>query len=66
VGHASRSSTLLGVEASLARVSQSGLKTSEGGGCVRGKLKMDGSMRRAVSDPATLALLFSFYWALGA
>jgi hypothetical protein len=30
VGHASRSSTLLGVEASLARVSQSGLKTSEG------------------------------------
>jgi hypothetical protein len=30
VGHASRSSSLLGVEASLARVSQSGLKT---GGC---------------------------------
>jgi hypothetical protein len=30
VGHASRSSDLLGVEASLARVSQSGLKT---GGC---------------------------------
>jgi hypothetical protein len=28
VGHASRSSSLLGVEASLARVSQSGLKTS--------------------------------------
>jgi hypothetical protein len=27
VGHASRSSSLLGVEASLARVSQSGLKT---------------------------------------
>jgi hypothetical protein len=27
VGHASRSSGLLGVEASLARVSQSGLKT---------------------------------------
>jgi hypothetical protein len=31
VGHASRSSGLLRVEASLARVSQSGLKT---GGCV--------------------------------
>jgi hypothetical protein len=30
VGHASRSSGLLGVEASLARVSQSGLKTGEG------------------------------------
>jgi hypothetical protein len=29
-GHASRSSGLLGVEASLARVSQSGLKTSGG------------------------------------
>jgi hypothetical protein len=31
------------------------------GGCVGGKLKMDGSMRRAASDPATLALPFSFY-----
>jgi hypothetical protein len=30
VGHASRSNSLLGVEASLARVSQSGLKTGEG------------------------------------
>jgi hypothetical protein len=29
-GHASRSSNLLGVEASLARVSQSGLKTGGG------------------------------------
>jgi hypothetical protein len=29
-GHASRSSSLLGVEASLARVSQSSLKTGEG------------------------------------
>ena len=29
-GHASRSSSLLGIEASLARVSQSGLKTSGG------------------------------------
>jgi hypothetical protein len=33
-GHASRSSGLLGVEASLARVSQSGLKT--GGGATTG------------------------------
>jgi hypothetical protein len=30
VGHASRSSSLLGMEASLARVFQSGLKTSGG------------------------------------
>jgi hypothetical protein len=30
VGHASRSSSLLGVEASLARVFLSGLKTGEG------------------------------------
>jgi hypothetical protein len=34
VGHASRSSSLLGVEASLAKVSQSGLKT--GGGSTMG------------------------------
>jgi hypothetical protein len=34
VGHASRFSGLLGVEASLARVSQSGLKT--GGGATTG------------------------------
>jgi hypothetical protein len=34
VGHASRSSSLLGVEASLARVSQSDLKT--GGGATTG------------------------------
>jgi hypothetical protein len=33
-GHASRSSSLLGVEANLARVSQSGLKT--GGGTTTG------------------------------
>jgi hypothetical protein len=30
------------------------------GGCVGGILKMDGSMRWAASDPATLALPFSF------
>jgi hypothetical protein len=34
VGHASRSSSLLGVEANLAGVSQSGLKT--GGGAMTG------------------------------
>jgi hypothetical protein len=34
VGHTSRSSGLLGVEASLSRVSQSGLKT--GGGVMTG------------------------------
>jgi hypothetical protein len=34
VGHASRSSSLLGVDASLARVSQSDLKT--GGGATTG------------------------------
>jgi hypothetical protein len=34
VGHASRSSSLLGVEASLGRVSQFGLKT--GGGAMTG------------------------------
>jgi hypothetical protein len=50
-----RSSSLLGVEASLARVSQSGLKT--GGG----KLKMDGSMRWAALDPTTLPLSFLMY-----
>jgi hypothetical protein len=59
VGHALRSSSLLSVEATLARVSQSGLKA--GRGCVGGKLKTDGSMRRAVSDPATPPLPFSMY-----
>jgi hypothetical protein len=63
VGHASRSSSFLGVEASLTRVSQSGLKTdggaTTGGSC--GKLKTDGSMRGAASDPANLPLPFSIY-----
>jgi hypothetical protein len=60
VRHASRSSSLLDVKASLARVFQSGLKTGVDvmTGCVGGKLKMKGSMRRAASDPATLALPF--------
>jgi hypothetical protein len=31
------------------------------GGCVGGKLKTDGLMRRAVPDPATLTLSFSMY-----
>jgi hypothetical protein len=40
VGHVLRSSSLLGVEASLSRVSQSGLKTSGGAtaGGVRGTI----------------------------
>jgi hypothetical protein len=33
--------------------------------CVGGKLKTDGSMRRAASDPATLPLPFSMYETLG-
>jgi hypothetical protein len=64
--HASRSNGLIVVEVSLVKVSQSDLKT--GGGAMTGgardtitKLKMDESMRRAASDPATLALPFSFY-----
>jgi hypothetical protein len=36
------------------------------GGCVRGKWKTDESMRWATSDPATLTLPFSMYYALGA
>jgi hypothetical protein len=62
-GHTSRSSSLLSVEASLARIFQSGLKT--GGDATTGgargtimELKMDESMRRTASDPATLALPF--------
>jgi hypothetical protein len=64
------------VEASLARVFQSGHKTSGGAtaGGARGtiaevmseKLNTDGSMRRAASEPATLALPFSFYYSLWA
>jgi hypothetical protein len=72
VGHASRSSGLLRVKASLARVFQSDLKTDRammaGGARVEGGrtkdqagLKMDVSMQRAASDPATLALPFLFY-----
>jgi hypothetical protein len=50
VGHVSRYSGLFHIETSLARVSQSGIKTDEGataggrGGCVGVKLKTDGSM----------------------
>jgi hypothetical protein len=62
------------VEASLDMISPFGLKTDGvamsddewctwhyRGGCVGGKLKTDGSMRRAASDSATLPLLFSMY-----
>jgi hypothetical protein len=72
VGHALRSSVLLRVEASLARVFQSGLKT--GGGVTTGGVrdiiveviskssgKPDGSMRWDTSDPATVAMSCSFY-----
>jgi hypothetical protein len=68
IGHALRSSGLLRLEASRERVSQLGLKTSVGvarmcmwhhnGGCVELKLKTNGSIRRAVSDPATLLCRF--------
>jgi hypothetical protein len=64
VGHASRSSGLFRVEARLARVSQFDLKTGGGvmaDGCIEDKLKTDGSMRRATSDPANLTLPFSLY-----
>jgi hypothetical protein len=47
VGHASRSSGLLRVEASLARVSQSGLKT---GGCA-----MTGGARSTITEVASEA-----------
>jgi hypothetical protein len=46
VGHASRYSSLLGVEASLARVSQSGLKTS--GGAMTGGAR--GTIAEVVSE----------------
>jgi hypothetical protein len=58
------------MEASLATVFQSGLKTSGGtttggargtGGYVGSKLKTDGSMRWATSDSSTLPLPFSMY-----
>jgi hypothetical protein len=63
VGYMTRSSGLLHVKASLARVSQSGLKTGGGvtAGCVGVKLKTDRLMRQVASDPAILALSFSFY-----
>jgi hypothetical protein len=46
VGHASRSSSLLGIEANLARVSQSGLKT--GGGATIGGAR--GTITEVVSE----------------
>jgi hypothetical protein len=66
VGHASRSSGLLHVKASLARVSYSGLKT--GGGSMMGgargtiaEVASEESWRRVASDPTTLPLSFSMY-----
>jgi hypothetical protein len=71
VGHALRSSGLLHLKASRARVSQFGLKTGGGvarwctwhhrGGCVELKLKTDGLMRWSALDPSTLTLSFSMY-----
>jgi hypothetical protein len=46
VGHASRSTSLLGVEANLARVFQSGLKT--GGGAMTGGAR--GTIMEVASD----------------
>jgi hypothetical protein len=43
-----------------------GFSSNHRRGYIGGKLKLDGSMRWAASDPATLALLFFFYYALGA
>jgi hypothetical protein len=57
VGHVLGSSGLLHVEASLARVSQSGLKT--GGGATVGGAR--DTITNVALDPATLALRFSFY-----
>jgi hypothetical protein len=76
-GDALKSSGLLHVEASLARVSQSSLNTggsaTDGwctwhhrGDCVECKLKTDMLMRWAASDAATLPLSFSMYYALRA
>jgi hypothetical protein len=71
VGHKSRSSVLLCVEASLARVPSltKRLARRDGrwcmwhhhGGCNGGKFKPDGSMRQVASDPATPPLPFSMY-----
>jgi hypothetical protein len=63
-GHTSRSSNLLDVEASLARVSQSGLNTGGGATTVgaRGtiaKVASEASGRRTTSDPATVPVPFS-------
>jgi hypothetical protein len=54
VGHASRSSGLLHVEASLARFSQSSLKTV--GVATTGGAR--DTIVEAASDPATLSLMF--------
>jgi hypothetical protein len=71
VGDAWRSSGLLCMKASRARVSQPHLNTGGAqygwctwhhhGGCVETKLKIDGSMRQAPLDPATLTLSLSLY-----
>jgi hypothetical protein len=60
MGHTSRSSDLLHVKPSQAKVSN-----LPHGGCVEFKLKMDGSMRQAASDHSASPLPFSLYYVLG-
>jgi hypothetical protein len=57
MGHTSRSSGLLHLKASRARVFQSALKT--GRGVMAGGAR--GTITEAASDPATLTLSFSMY-----
>jgi hypothetical protein len=69
--HASRSSGLLRVEASRARIFNLASRLAEARrrmlhvhhhrSCIGVKLKTDRSMRRAASNPAILTLPFSFY-----
>jgi hypothetical protein len=68
VGHTLRSSGLVRMEASRDRIFQFASRLMKArrrmvhrGGYVESKLKTDRLMRRAASDPATLALPFSFY-----
>jgi hypothetical protein len=73
--HTLRSSGLLRLEASRARVSQAlRLVEAQHGWCmwhhhkghVEMKLKMDGSMRRALSESSSPTLSFSLYYTPGA
>jgi hypothetical protein len=63
MGHTSRSTGLLRVEVSLVRVRRDDgwCMWHHRGGCVELKLKTDGSMRWAASDPSTPTLPFFLY-----